>query len=245
MRIVKRLCSGLAVAASLLVLGSAAHAATIMVTYQGVITSGYDGEAKFGATSSAFVGQSYTATIMVDDTVPGGEIINYPGAYSGFACQDCDSYASGSFQVGGATLQINNQLPPNALVTAHLEWASESLPDPYLLKYKNSVESIGSDQSWHVLNFYWASKSTQPLPYLYTSPFSFVAAPGESLGNGAITLFDAGGAYTYANLSVLSISTSPAGGAVPEPATWALMLCGFFGAGAALRGQRTRRATAA
>ena len=28
------------------------------------------------------------------------------------------------------------------------------------------------------------------------------------------------------------------GGAVPEPATWAMMLMGFFGLGAALRGRR-------
>ena len=35
------------------------------------------------------------------------------------------------------------------------------------------------------------------------------------------------------------------GGGVPEPASWALMILGFGGAGAALRGQRRRHAAAA
>jgi hypothetical protein len=41
--------------------------------------------------------------------------------------------------------------------------------------------------------------------------------------------------YSYL-LTVTKLADSPAG--VPEPATWAMMLCGFFGLGAVLRGRR-------
>jgi hypothetical protein len=52
--------------------------------------------------------------------------------------------------------------------------------------------------------------------------------------NGANVYFtpDARGGYT--------VSTSAVGG-VPEPATWAMMLAGFFGAGSILRSRRTRQ----
>jgi len=40
-----------------------------------------------------------------------------------------------------------------------------------------------------------------------------------------------------------SVASLPSAFAVPEPGAWALMLTGFFGAGAALRGHRRRLAT--
>lgn len=49
-----------------------------------------------------------------------------------------------------------------------------------------------------------------------------------------ITFSSSGNSFEFDNL---------AAGAVPEPATWAMMLLGFFGLGGAVRSQRTRRVT--
>ena len=60
-------------------------------------------------------------------------------------------------------------------------------------------------------------------------------------------IFDFSAPVTSATFSSSSNAfevASLAGGAVPEPATWALMLVGFGAAGATLRGSRRQRATA-
>ncbi|THD53370.1 MAG: PEP-CTERM sorting domain-containing protein [Phenylobacterium sp.] len=63
----------------------------------------------------------------------------------------------------------------------------------------------------------------------------------NSNGGPSSTSWNYGGDYGNGRLD-LTISN---GGAVPEPASWALMLVGFGGLGAALRGSRRRAAAAA
>ncbi|THD60667.1 PEPxxWA-CTERM sorting domain-containing protein [Phenylobacterium sp.] len=48
----------------------------------------------------------------------------------------------------------------------------------------------------------------------------------------------------YSSLDNFSVTDVAGGGAVPEPATWALMISGFFGAGAFLRRRRALTAIA-
>lgn len=66
-------------------------------------------------------------------------------------------------------------------------------------------------------------------------------------GNGLDGLwFDpAGGSDSYFETLVVRGEFSGPVSGIPEPATWAMMLLGFFGLGAALRGVRRRQALAA
>jgi hypothetical protein len=63
--------------------------------------------------------------------------------------------------------------------------------------------------------------------------FRVVATDGERFNS--ITFSSSQNSFEVDNLAV---------GGVPEPASWALMILGFGGAGAALRGQRRRQANA-
>ncbi len=72
------------------------------------------------------------------------------------------------------------------------------------------------------------------------------AIAGSAHANGRF-IFDFAAPVTSATFSSTSNAfevASVAGGAVPEPATWALMLIGFGGAGIGLRSSRRRPATA-
>jgi hypothetical protein len=78
------------------------------------------------------------------------------------------------------------------------------------------------------------------------------AADGNQVNPGTNGLFrvtgDAGERFTSVTFSSSSNSfeiDNLATGGVPEPASWALMILGFGGAGAALRGQRRRQAVCA
>ena len=64
--------------------------------------------------------------------------------------------------------------------------------------------------------------------------FSTVTFFGDGVGEFLV----AGGTIRYAALQRGSLP--PQTGAVPEPATWAMMLLGFFGIGAAIRRPKAR-----
>jgi len=65
-----------------------------------------------------------------------------------------------------------------------------------------------------------------------TSPSSHVVANGAP-GSGNAIQFAAGGRYSSVRFGTLDLTS-----AVPEPASWALMICGFGLAGATLRQRR-------
>jgi hypothetical protein len=69
-----------------------------------------------------------------------------------------------------------------------------------------------------------------------------VAEPGGTIRLGLVdNSTDAGGN----DFGVDNITLNQTAGVVPEPAAWALMMLGFGGIGATLRGQRRRQAVAA
>lgn len=92
--------------------------------------------------------------------------------------------------------------------------------------------------------------------YLFLTNAASLGIPTYSGGaDGAVVVFNSGSPPSSGNgVSQISaflghsedigVSLS-SGGAVPEPAAWALMLTGFMGAGAALRANRRRVAVAA
>ena len=71
--------------------------------------------------------------------------------------------------------------------------------------------------------------------------FRVTGTEGEKFTS--ITFASSSNSFEVDNLAVANVVNQ--NGGVPEPASWALMILGFGGAGAALRGQRRRTASAA
>jgi hypothetical protein len=66
-----------------------------------------------------------------------------------------------------------------------------------------------------------------------------------SSGFGYFNGYDMNGNYSSIGLATEQVKVTTDAIAVPEPAAWVLMLTGFLGAGAALRGARRRQAALA
>ncbi|WP_228243136.1 PEPxxWA-CTERM sorting domain-containing protein [Porphyrobacter sp. GA68] len=87
------------------------------------------------------------------------------------------------------------------------------------------------------------------------SPFTSLSVPDEArlfnsllaefTGTGNIVFSRPSGGTTTLSLNVTQNGAPPIAAAVPEPATWAMMLLGFFGIGFAMRSQRARRVSVA
>jgi len=105
---------------------------------------------------------------------------------------------------------------------------------------------MGSPDSYNQVQFNFAGSST---PLVLTGAAIWGGSPaGDGDQSEGFTV-----SYHF-NAPVTSINFSSSGnsfefdklaGGVPEPASWALMILGFGGAGAVLRGQRRRQAIAA
>lgn len=95
---------------------------------------------------------------------------------------------------------------------------------------------------------YWAAGDTLSIgtaPGLggcFTPSSSFCVfianASGLSPSSSAFSQITSAGGFWNARSSTLTVSDVPVAGVVPEPATWAMMLLGFSGLGAALRSRR-------
>ncbi len=71
----------------------------------------------------------------------------------------------------------------------------------------------------------------------HSAPYHFTALPGSFAGLQSVTFEVAGGASgSVSQLDNISVNQSVA---VPEPATWAMMIMGFGAAGSVLRRRRT------
>lgn len=73
--------------------------------------------------------------------------------------------------------------------------------------------------------------------------FNFVFDPETPVNK--VIFASTGNSFEFDNIGAAALQSVIDQGAVPEPATWAMMLTGFFGLGAALRGSRRRAALAA
>jgi hypothetical protein len=76
----------------------------------------------------------------------------------------------------------------------------------------------------------FANASTLPMGLINTAIIDSVGVDLR-VQNGAFSLFGGGGVSTQ-------LAPPPGAGGVPEPATWAMMLIGFFGLGSLLRQRR-------
>jgi hypothetical protein len=198
--------------AAILLAGSAASAAKYMVSFSGVMASGTD-SGLFGPPGD-LTGRIFVATYLVDTTPP---IENVPGVY------EHATPTSATLKIGDITYLFPTG-PTN------VKNASASVGQLYF-EYSTIIDSNPLD-SERVTN-------------TSTSPWF---QPSLQFGDDAIIYAQGTGSYrirvccapdfTEVNSFGTFTSDKVTITAVPEPATWAMMITGFGLAGAALRRRR-------
>lgn len=210
--------SALAAAAVVVTLGCAAPAAAaaVVYTYTGTIQYGFDQTGLFGANTD-LAGLTFTAVFRRDDA---------KGLTSGY-------YASNPIQAsltidGGSAVTFGDSFGEQAQGgTASGSWFRHVAQDERASRIsKIMIEVFG------------------PGVGDYLSNGDYHAGTPEYFWNGSMRIQDhlidpdtgehvVHHAYATLRPTALTVTT-----VVPEPAAWALMLTGFFGAGAAIRSRR-------
>lgn len=225
----------LAAAALVLALLSpaAADAAIIVTTYTGYVVTGFDGADMFHVTDRDLANQQFTVTYRIDDSV---------AVSSSYVTSTQSNLEGGSV--------LSSVSPVSAVFTLnHVEIPVAGLRYGYArgLNIPDYVSSLSHTSGDYTLdNFgehglfvsariFSQTYSHSDIPADYHTPYSQTAG-GIYSGDGLFKSYGNDGvdhAYltTEAELRVTGVTTSGA----PEPASWALMILGFAGAGAVLR----------
>jgi hypothetical protein len=221
-------------------LAGQASAAFVDVTYTGTAT-GFDGG--FFGSPASYVATPFTATYSFN------EIDIYAGDPGG---------GFGSFL--GADITINGHdfhLPPTGLgiYAADAAIGGYSRLSSFTL-YNPSPASLPIPPHGYFYARMSNSIASPLVPQDRTDPFAATGVNTTGLVSTWNRLYFensdllASFAFTNESVSVLSAPSTPLAGpgvgfaAVPEPRTWALLLTGLFGLGAALRHRRFQGATA-
>jgi hypothetical protein len=208
-----------------------AQATVVITTYQGVVSGGVDTVGFFGTPGANLTGEAFTAVYTLD-LASSTNFKSPPGAFD-----DNFQYGRGtaSFTIGGATIVspwVENYryiASSSQYIYGYTGFCCDSVHSS-LIEFQTGI--VGSS----LLN---SVDLTQPLSY------KIVDGDWGASGFGYFSGSDPYGNSSNLGLSTKQFEVTTDAIAVPEPAAWALMLTGFLGAGAALRGARRRRAALA
>lgn len=245
-----KLFASAAIAASLLVSASAAQAAVNLVSNGGFETSSYASNTQFGAgfggqgvSDWTGLGGNHLQFYFVGGTQNDVNAVNQFGDPLGYFYDTFDTLSSN----GGNFVALDGDSDYSGQIT-------------------QTINGLIVGQSYN-LTFDWAGgqlrnrtgDTTEKLQVTFggeTVETNTLAIPSGQFSNWQQASFTFTATSTSQALTFLSIGT-PNGlppiaaldgislTAVPEPQAWALMLMGFGGLGAVLRGNRRRRATVA
>jgi len=170
------------------------------------------------------IGDPFTATFTYNTgagttTLYGGpEYVNYQALTAGH----------GTFTIGGHTYTVRNGYQGDQFQSSYLRSTGE---------VEMEMCSVGSCFGGD----YFEVGTTSPISANLDGPLSLGA--GDIVGGiGDVVLSGPNKGDLFGNFSVNSLNIA---GVIPEPATWALMLVGFGGLGAALRSRRRMAAVSA
>lgn len=232
-----------ACAAGMLSFAAPAGAVIYTVTYQGVVTEGFD-NGLFGGIGD-LAGAGYVAAFTIDTSK--GDHSGFPGFASANG-YGANSPVMATLTIGGVTVSTGDRYG----FIFEMDKVTSGFPDDSQSALGESSEVVCGGGGEDCLTYdrqllHSAGSSTIDLVDgdFETPPLAMAYGPGVFAGgfffdrrviDGSQNLFET---RAQARLAPASISVSSAPGAVPEPATWALMIAGFGAAGTALRRRST------
>lgn len=163
------------------------------------------------------------SNVLINSGAPGtsvtGTLNNAPGTVTFSSTEQLIGLANGQARVAAVDGVLNNPLTfaiDSGLISA-LEFNIDALSNGNVF-----FTFTGGDSDGVVTSPFALDKNGSNFYNAFNGTFSSVTM---SFGNGA----------TVSDVSQFRLNASPAVAAVPEPATWAMMMFGFAGAGFAMR----------
>jgi len=211
-----------------------ANATVLVATYTGTVTSSVDPGGLFGEGAASLVGDTYVATYTLDTTegVHDASAPPYDAFRGGSVYGAISSPLSATLTINGVTLSIGGN---------YQGLADTDPTTPFTRRYaEDQTFSNGRFTDNFVTNVAYVVEPTITTPVPLTS---FTTPGGGNSGTAQFSTvcFD-GSCNLFTSLTLgagtVQIGEPQVSGSVPEPATWAMMVAGFGGLGAALRRRR-------
>jgi len=237
---------GAAVTAAAMMIAAPVQAATYIITYTGHVSSGYDRTGVFGTPDRDLSGSAYTSKYFLTFPTLGAyyssavpAVLTYGGSQVGLP-----SPLTGSLTINGVTKSIAGNYFSKTYQT-------NGLPNPqygYDVLYSDVEDYFYNGNyiiQYMVYNEIYSLNNDIISNADFTKKFSYNFQPGDSSLGGfmfANWTNSPNLINEYANGILNPDSyTISAVGAVPEPATWALMIVGFGAIGSAMRRRQRPR----
>ena len=238
-------------AAMALGMAGSAQAAQYLTTYQGIVgnhreSSGpaIDELGLFGTPNSVLTGRAFTVVYTLDDAVPGtNETNDGVNHFKSGVVSPSNPFYSATITINGIDFLFADNSPLFGQ-TGLTQFGA----------YGSVTSNLYSNTTGAGIVFTATSSTGNFLSSVnFGDPYTYTLRPGDS-GRGLLQTAapgvgrrNNGFRYTIAELNITSISGGPVQvnpGAVPEPASWALMIAGFGLVGSAMRRKAARVAYA-
>jgi hypothetical protein len=223
--------------------GTPAQAVVYTVTAEGTVSEGTDVTGVFGLAGLDLAGLTFQSMQTFDDAL--GFYANGPNSQKLLGGQ-----TNGAPSLGSATLKLFSGVTELGSVTVDGAWTTmieyfdhPGVSNPYHLTYE--YDATGPVRTTGYIQF-GATAAGGVYPAVVGGYTGNLCAVGSCYGSFFREVVDLGETpadeleRAFGRLTVTSLRVTS--GAVPEPATWAMMLLGFCGLGAMMR---RRRVTAA
>lgn len=252
---------GAAVVGAAMMAAMPARAATYIITYTGHVSSGYDSTGVFGSINADLTGVAYKSVYTLTYQLPGAYYYDDGVVGSAFGGQvyGAPTPVSADLTINGVTKTVSgNYLGAASQHNKFPPLPSGSLPNGYdeISHDAEDNQLIGNNYliSFVRNNIYSTSNNIISTSNI-TSSLNYSVQNGDiSDGFFRYNLYDyrsgtqieyAQGSLVADNVTIIPFS-SPSGGdessgAVPEPATWAMMIVGLGAVGATMRGNARRK----
>lgn len=219
------------VAAGFLISATPAASAVMLATFTGAVQSGTDTTDFFGL-GGDFDDATFTAYFRYDTSL--GNATTGPltdQRTGGPAFGGVSPILAATLRINGVTDVFDTFGNGSANVTINIDsWRQTFL-------YTDTAYTLGNVSEWNFLQLFVLDV---PAPLLLTTPYTgfnhtFAAGPSETNRAGHFRTVDGVRVIDYQLALVTdSVTLAP----IPEPATWAMLIGGFFGAGLLIRRRR-------